>query len=169
MAQAATRVGGHEVADAGGRELVVGAGAAGLAGGLAMAVVLAIGGAIGDADVVAQLRAVGLTFLGPDAADAGAALLAWGLLLHLVVSVLLAIVFAWILPVGFPFGSAAVVGIGYAWVVMAITTSAFLPAVNPTLRDEMTALGGTWVLAHAAFGLALGLGPRLRQRLGAGA
>jgi hypothetical protein len=166
MAHVATRTGsGLEVASGGARELVAAGGAVGLAGGALMAAVLPVGAALAERDPLEQLRAMGLTFLGSEAAGANPGLLAWGLFLHLVVSALLGVVFTSLLPAGFPYGSAAVVGVGYAWVVMAITTSLVVPAANPTLAAHMPALGGTWVIAHAIYGLAVGAGPPLRLRL----
>ena len=58
-----------------------------------------------------------------------------------------------------------VVCIGFACAVMGVMTSAALPAFNPSLRSEMSELGGSWVLAHAVYGVTVGFfGQRLRQR-----
>jgi hypothetical protein len=170
MANAATQAtSGREAGETGGATaLVVAGGGAGLLGGALMMAVLWIGAAWSDRDPdpLEQLRAMGLTFLGSEGVEAaGPGHLAWGLFLHLVVSALLGIVFASILPSGFPYGSAAVVGIGYAGFVLGITTGLVLPALNPTLRAQMPALGGTWVIAHAVYGFAIGVGPWLRGRL----
>jgi hypothetical protein len=54
---------------------------------------------------------------------------------------------------------------------MAVAAALVLPAVNPTLRDHMPALGGSWVIACGLYGAAVGAGPplrlRMRQRLAA--
>jgi hypothetical protein len=164
----AVRTGALERAGGAGRELVVAGAAVGLAGGVLMAAWLVVSAAAAGVSPLGPLRRIGLTFLGPEAVEGDPAVLAFGIFLHLVVSALLGIVFTWILPAGFPWGSAAVVGLGFAWVVMAFATSLVLPAVNPALRAQMPALGGSWVLAHAVYGLAIGAGPRLRAALRAG-
>lgn len=164
----AVRTGELARAGGAGRELVVAGAAVGLAGGVVMAVWLVASAASAGVSPLGPLRRIGLTFLGPEAVEGDPAVLAFGIFLHLVVSALLGILFTWILPAGFPWGSAAVVGLGFAWVAMAFATSLVLPAVNPALRAQMPALGGSWVLAHALYGLVIGAGPRLRAALRAG-
>jgi hypothetical protein len=46
-------------------------------------------------------------------------------------------------------------------------TTSVLPSVNPTMRAEMPAMGGAWVLAYGVFGVALGVIPMLRRRMAA--
>lgn len=169
MGGAATRTGVElEGAGSAARELVVAGAAVGLGGGALMALWLAASAAVVGIPPLSPLRRIGLTFLGPEAVEGDPAVLAFGIFLHLVVSAVLGVVFTWILPTGFPYGGAAVVALGFAWVAMAVATSLVLPAVNPALREQMPALGGSWVAAHAVYGLAVGAGPWLRARLHGG-
>jgi hypothetical protein len=149
-----------------GRELILAGAAVGVGGGLLMAAWLIASAALNDRPPLAQLRAIGATFVPQVPAEVGPGLFVYGLLLHLAVSALLGILFVAMLPRGFPPVSASVAGVGYAWVVMAITTSVILPLVNAEMRAQMRTLGGAWVIAHGLYGLVLGFGPWLRTRLG---
>lgn len=166
MAHAAARVGSElEAGELGARALFLAGAAAGLAGGALMAAALPIGAVLGGQEPLEQLRAMGHTFLGADPGAPAPALVAWGLFVQLVASALLGVLFTALLPAGFPYGSAAIVGVGYAWVAMAIAISLVVPAVNEPLAARMPALGGTWVIAHALYGIGVGAGPALRARL----
>lgn len=144
--------------------LVAGAGM-GVVAGAAMMAWMAVVMAIRDTSPSRPLALVGATLLGPDAADGGAGVLLAGGLLWVVVSAALAIPFSAIASRDFPFASAAIVGIGYSFVVMAIVTMVVLPLVNPLMRAEMRAAGGAWVLGYIIFGVGLGFIPGLRRRI----
>jgi hypothetical protein len=83
------------------------------------------------------------------------------------VAIALALCYAALIPRSFPFVSAAVVGVGYSFVVVAVMTTMVLPSVNPAMRAAMLETDGAWVLAYAAFGLALGSVPWFRQHFSA--
>jgi hypothetical protein len=47
---------------------------------------------------------------------------------------------------------------------MGVMASAIVPAVNPLLKSRFHDLGGTWVVAHAVFGLTAGSVCQLLRR-----
>jgi hypothetical protein len=151
-----------------GRELAVAAGVAGGLGGAVMAVWVTLSAALEELDPLAPLKWMAATVLGPEALEGGAGSAALGGALHLGVSVAVAWLFAAMVPRDYLFGSVALLGVFYALVVLAVMTSLVLPALNPGLQQHMSSLAGAWVLAHAAFGITLGLTPWAR-RLAAGA
>jgi hypothetical protein len=102
-------------------------------------------------------RAIGATFVGAGALEGGAGAVAFGAILHALASAVLGLGFVALFPRDFPRASGAVVGLGYALFAMAIMTSLVVPAVNPAFATAVQPTGGTWVIAHALFGAALGL------------
>jgi hypothetical protein len=110
------------------------------------------------------LALAGATFYGPAALDGGVHVLVAGALLWAAVSALLAFPYGAVVPRDFPFGSAALLGVGYSF-GMVVVVSYVLPGVNPVMQAGMHETGGAWVLAYAVFGVALGLVPALRRRL----
>ncbi len=146
-------------------DLVVAAVAVGLLAGAAMLACAALGAVRAELPASRPLALTAAMFIGGDGLDAGPGAIAAGGLLWAIVSVALALPYAFLLPRDFPFVSAAVVGASYAFVAMAVVTSLVLPRVNPAMRAGMTDFGGAWVLAYAVFGIALGLVPALRRRL----
>jgi len=148
---------------AGWREVILPGIAAGLLGGAAMAAWLTIAAGVAGMAALAPLKAIGLTFAGPGALAEGSALL--GLALHALVSAVLGIVYFAVFPRDLPPGCAAVVGGGYAMFALGIMATVVVPTVNAPFREAMQPIGGSWVVAHVLFGVALGLGPELRRRL----
>ena len=95
----------------------------------------------------------------------GSVPLVYGLALHLLFAGAVGVVLTTLLPPWYEPRFAAAMCVGFALAVMAIMTSFVLPWVNPSLRAEMPTLGGSWVIAHAVYGLSVGaLAQRLRQR-----
>ena len=138
---------------------------AGLLGGVAMAACMAASAVLAGMDPLTPLAPMGDAFVGPLPREPGAARLAYGFALHLIFSGFIGALFTAVFPRDFPPKNALVVGIGLSWTVMALMTSIVLPAYNPSLRSEMSELGGSWVLAHAAYGVTVGFfGQWLRQR-----
>jgi hypothetical protein len=162
MAQVAagTRTVEHE-----GTSVVVAGLVAGVLGGVAMAVFLMIAAALSGYDPLLPLRPLGATFVGPEALSGGHAYLVYGIFVLLAVGALLGILFAALLPPGHRFASGAVIGLGYAWFMMALLVSLVVPAVNPEFRSSSRLLGGSWVIATALYGATFGIVPRLRARL----
>lgn len=111
------------------------------------------------------VAAVAATFLGDSALDGGAAAVLIGAAVWLALSAVLAVVYASLIPRDYPYASAAMMGVGYSFLVMALMTTTVLPAVNPQLRSIMPAIGGAWVLGYLLFGVGLGFIPVIRRRL----
>lgn len=139
--------------------------AAGLLGGLAMAGWMIAIAVIDGMEPLAPLRPMGHTFAGSGPRGEGSAVLLYGLALHLLFSGGVGVLFTALLPRDLEPRFASVLSVGFAFAVMAIMTSSVLPACNPSLRAEMPELGGSWVLAHAAYGATVGFfAQKLRQR-----
>ena len=143
-------------------DLVVGGAGAGSLAGAAMLLWATVSAAFLDLSPAHPLELTGATFIGSEALDGVPAML-YGLLLWAVVSAALGIVYAALIPRDFPFDGAALLGVGYSFVVLAMMTSVVLPGVNPDLHAELPAMGGSWVIAYVVFGVLLGLAPVLRR------
>ncbi|HET7755434.1 MAG TPA: hypothetical protein VFK85_16135 [Anaeromyxobacteraceae bacterium] len=139
----------------------------GLFAGAAMMAFAAVAAAIGGLPSSRPLELVAATFADRDAVavDANAVALATGALLWAAVSAALGLLYAATVPSDFRFPSAAIMGIGFSCILIAIMTSLVLPSVNPAMRAGMPEMGGAWVLAYAVFGAALGVIPMLRRRM----
>jgi hypothetical protein len=148
----------------GDRELLAGV-TGGLLSGAAMLAWLAASAASAGLPATRPLALAAATFLGEDAVDGGAGAVLLGALLWAVVSVVFALPWTLLVPRDFPFPSAAILGVGYMLIVLGLTVSWALPAVNPTMRAAMRDLGGAWAIAYGLFGLGLGFVPLLRRRL----
>jgi hypothetical protein len=146
-------------------DTVAGGVGAGLIAGAAMIAVAMVSAARADLAPARPLELVGATFVGREGLEAGAPALLYGALLWVVVSVALGLLFAAMIPRDFPPVSAAILGLGYSLLVLAIMSSVVLPWVNPTMRAAMPEMGGAWVIAYVVFGLALGSVAPLRQWL----
>lgn len=110
------------------------------------------------------LRPLGATFRGEDAVLGGPGSFLYGLAVLVLVSAAFGLLFAALLPPDYEPAGTAMIGMGYGLFLMAVLTSSVLPEVNPLLRARMPALGGSWVLAAAIWGAALGFVPTLRRR-----
>jgi hypothetical protein len=147
------------------KEVLVAGMALGAIGGAAMLAWLMIDAALHHASPLTPLRLFGGTLLGPEALTGGVGSLLPGLLLHLVISAVLGLPFAALVPRNFPVAAAAVLGIGYAFAVMVLMTAYIVPAANPLLDEHMASFGGAWVLGRALYGAMLGFAPALRRHL----
>jgi hypothetical protein len=141
----------------------------GIAGGVGMVVVATAGAAWQDLPALHALGMIGESFVGPDGLAGGGARLAFGAVVHLATAAALGVVFAGTLSRDFPTASALVVGQGFALFTIMFLMPLVVPWANPGFRGGMQAMGGTWVLAHAVFGFAVGLAPALRRSLVHGA
>jgi hypothetical protein len=139
--------------------------AAGLAGGVVMMLLITVSAALAGMPALHPLGVIGASLLGPEALDGGPAHVAYGTILHVLVSCSFGVLFAAMIPRDFPVASAAMVGAGSAILIIGVMMSLVVPPINPMFRSEMQPIGGTWVIAHAAFGATLGLAPALRRRL----
>jgi hypothetical protein len=137
----------------------------GLFAGAAMMAFAVIAAASAGLTPSRPLELVAATFVGRAALEGGAIVLFSGALLWAAVSAALGLLYAVVVPSNFTFSSAAVMGVGYAFFLIAIMTTSVLPRVNPTMRAEMPEMGGAWVLAYAVFGVALAVIPMMRRRM----
>jgi hypothetical protein len=147
------------------RHEVLGSGSlCGIVGGVAMVGVAMIGATSQGMTAGHPLQVIGESFVGPEALD-GAAKIAFGALVHAVTSVAFGILFAAIVPRDFPMASAIGVGVGLALLTLMFMMSLVVPWASPGFRRGMQDIGGSWVIAHAVFGVALGTNPALRRWL----
>jgi hypothetical protein len=141
---------------------------AGIAGGLfaggAMMAFVAAAAAAAGLPPTRPLELAAATFAGRAALEGGVVVLLAGALLWAVVSAALGLLYAAVVPADFPLPSAAMVGLGYSFFLIAIVTPVVLPRLNPVMRAEMPEMGGAWVLAYGVFGVALAIVPWLRRR-----
>jgi hypothetical protein len=138
--------------------------AAGLLAAVAMMAFLAAVAAL-DGSALDPLRAVGTSFRGSDPSTAGALPVLWGLVLHLAVGAAFGLAFTVVAPRDTTGPAGAVLGAGYALIVMAFALPFVVPALAPGLHARMPAHGGSWVIAHTLFGAVAGLGPALGRRI----
>jgi hypothetical protein len=146
------------------QQWLVGGATSGLLGGAVMALFLMLAAGVAGTPWLQPLAAVGTTLVGAEAPGAGSA--AWGAALHALTSVALGLGFAAIVPRDLPPVSAAVVGAGYAFFAMGIMASLVVPLVSPAFATAAQPAGGAWVVAHALFGMALGLSWARRRQAG---
>lgn len=129
---------------------------AGLAGGAAMAVLLAVFSVREELPALHAFRVIGDVVAGADAA--------LGLAVHAATSAALGVLLAWIVPRDFPAASSAGVAAGYALFVMGFMVGVIVPWFHDGFVRDLHEIGGTWVGAHAVYGVVLGVGlARLRR------
>ncbi len=138
----------------------------GVLGGLAMLGVAGIAAALQDLDPLRSLELVGETFVGPEALGRGAKI-ALGALIHLAVAASFGVLFAALVPREYAAGSAMGLGVGFGLFAAGLMMTVIVPWVNPGFREGIQVIGGSWVVAHAVFGLVLGAAPSIRRRLSA--
>lgn len=139
--------------------------ASGLLGGAAMAVFVLLAAAAAGMDPLLPMKAIGATFVGPEALRAGAGIVAWGVLLHAATSAAFGVLFVALFPLDLRPLGAGVLGAGYAMFVLGVMAAGVAPAVNAHFRAAAQPMGGSWVVAHVIFGCALGLSAaRLARR-----
>lgn len=124
---------------------------AGLAAGSAMALYVIAAALLAGQPALLAFRAIAEGTPGLAVDSPGAALA--GVLVHAAVSAGLGVAYAGIIPRDFPPACAAGIGVGYALFVMGLFVG-FLPAA---FVWELHAIGGSWVAAHAIYGVVLGL------------
>jgi hypothetical protein len=134
--------------------------ASGVLGGIVMAAVSAIGAALQGDDPALSLAAIGETLAG---GGAGGVKIAIGALLHLATCAAIGIFFAAVVPREFPTACAMGLGVGIALFTAGAMMATIVPWANPGFRERIQVIGGTWTIAVAAFGAALGSAPFLRR------
>ena len=140
-----------------------GALAAGIFSGLLAGAVMAafmVAAASGAGMPPAELpKAIGTTFVGAGALGE-TALIVYATALHALASVVVGLAYAAVVPRDLPPASAAVLGLGYALFVAGIMASLVLPTVNPGFLEHVQPVGGSVVIGHVLYGIALGLSHR---------
>ena len=144
--------------------------ASGLLAGAVMAGTLMLAASSTGMDVLHPMRAIGATFVGPEALQGDMGIVAYGALLHATMSIAFGLLFVAVFPVDLRPLEAVVIGSGYAMFVLGFMAAAVVPSANGSFRVEMQPIGGAWVTAHALYGCALALvASRLGGRRSAGA
>jgi hypothetical protein len=146
-------------------ELLASGAVCGIAGGVIMIAIAAAGAQSEGLAPAHALRTIGESFVGVGAFETEGARIAFGAVVHLAVSATFGVLAASLLPRDFEVASGVGVGVGFALFALGLMMSLIVPWANPGFRSGMQDIGGTWVLAHAAFGVAVGLAPVLRRRL----
>jgi hypothetical protein len=141
--------------------------AAGLIGGAAMAAWAVGAAAARGVDWTVPLQLIGTPLAGRLPLLPAGAGWAFGLALHLTVSAFLGLLFAALLPHTRSAGVTLLLAVGYALLVMVVSTGLVLPVVNPPLRAAVRAMTGSWLVEHLLFGASLALVPALRPRFSA--
>jgi hypothetical protein len=148
-----------------GHEVLVSGILSGIAGGVAMLGVAMIGAESQGIEPMHPVKVIGETFVGPGAFDGEATKIAFGAFVHLVVSGAFGLLVASVVPRDFPAASAVGVGVGFALFGLMFMMTLVVPWANPGFRGNMQDVGGTWIVAHAVFGVVLGTTPALRRWL----
>jgi hypothetical protein len=135
----------------------------GVAGGAAMLAVAMVGATLQELPVLHLLDVTGESLVRPGAFDGASTKLTFGALVHLGASIGWGILLAAIVPRDFPTASALGVGVGLALLALMFMMSLVVPWANPAFRSGMQDIGGSWVIAHAVYGLVLGMAPAFRR------
>lgn len=136
---------------------------AGMVGGILYAS-FAMGTSImNGADILSPFRLTGAALIGAGALDGGTGVVIYGLLLHVLTSIVWGTVFAAILPHEASLAATMVAGLIYGLVVMLVMLYLVLPIANPVMRE---AVDGTtsFTMEHLIYGGSLSLVPMLRSR-----
>jgi hypothetical protein len=148
-----------------GRGIVLGGIISGVIAGIVMAMFAMGYAAMMGMGLLTPLRLIGATLFGVDALIGGGIVLMASLIIHMMVSAVLGIIFAALLPRTAGAGKAAILGVVYGIVVWAVNTYITLPIVNPTMSARIPIMAGAFWFEHVLFGAFLGTAPALVRRL----
>lgn len=109
---------------------------------------------------------VGATFEGPEALIGGTGVVFWGLGVHLTVSVILGILYAFMVRPEVQNMTSLFGGIVYGMAILAMMTYVVLPWANPVLHQRVWMMPASWFFTHALFGLGVASVPMLERHLG---
>ena len=141
----------------------------GLIGGLMMAVWAAMATLAMGLGPLEFPQLIGATFRGADALLTPMGVtVAYGVLLHLVVSAGLGCLFASMVQRGTPKGLAALGGVAFALGVFVMMVFVLVPVVNPQLSHHIAMMPFTLLLMHMLYGACVGLAPMLRRNFARG-
>jgi hypothetical protein len=146
-------------------ETLVAGAAAGVAGGVAMAIwSMAYAAAVGLGAMM-PLKLIGSTFRGADALVGGTGTVLWGLGVHVATAAVFGMLFSMRVPRAASVAGTFVGGVAYALGLLLVMTFVVMPAVDPTMFPRVALIPGAWFVGHVLFGAALALVPLLRERL----
>lgn len=143
------------------RDTVIVGAVAGIAAGLAMSLWAMLTSIWHGVGLLASFELIGATFMGSGPIDAGLGTIAYGLVVHTLMSAALGVLFTVLLPQDIPCRHACLAGLVYGLAVMLAMTFVITPIVNPVMREAVTLLPKSWLIQHALFGVSLGLVPLL--------
>jgi len=136
---------------------------AGLIGGIVMAMFMMIVTALTGMGFLAPLYAIAATFNHAWAMTKGfdlAAILV-GLMLHMVNSAVFGLIFAllgaWLLPRALALPAAAMAGMVWGLILLAINQLIVLPLVDAPMAVATNGIFGWWLVGHLMFGVVLGV------------
>lgn len=109
---------------------------------------------------------LGATLEGPQALIGGTGVVLWGLSVHLAVSVILGILYAFMVRPEVQNITSLFGGIVYGMAILAVMSYAVLPWANPVLHQRIWMMPTSWFFTHALFGLGVASVPMLERRLG---
>jgi len=157
---------------AGNLEVIEAGAAAGLIGGVAMALFATIWAAAAGLGFWSPVEAIAATVLHSGALVHGASGVVIGLAFHLVVSMFFGILFAMLVPSTVAPAPALAFGLAMGVATLIVMTLFIVPVVNPSLRSALmwgSAPGSLPVSAafamHLLYGVGLSFAPALRRRL----
>lgn len=104
-------------------------------------------------------KMIAATFLGVDALVGGAGAVILGVIVHLIVSAILGLIFAFLTPRIISASSDFGLGIVFGVVVWAVMTFIVLPLINDVMRDRVALMPFAWFIEHLVFGGSLALTP----------
>lgn len=109
---------------------------------------------------------LGATFEGPQALVGGPGVVLWGLSVHLAVSVILGILYAFMVRPEVQNITSLFGGIVYGMAILAVMTYVVLPWANPVLHQRVWMMPTSWFFTHALYGLGVASVPMLERHLG---
>jgi len=104
-------------------------------------------------------KMIAATFLGVDALVGGAGAIILGVIIHLIVSALFGLLFAFLTPRIISASSDFGLGIIYGVIIWAVMTFIILPIGNEVMRDRVALMPFAWFVQHLVFGGSLALTP----------
>ncbi|HEY1959736.1 MAG TPA: hypothetical protein VGH28_29205 [Polyangiaceae bacterium] len=153
-------------------EIIESGAAAGLIGGVAMALFATIWAGAAGLGFGSPLQSIAATVLHSSGLVHGATGIVIGLAFHLIVSMLFGIIFAWLVPSTVAPMPALAFGLAMGVATLIVMTLFIVPVVNPSIRSALiwgSAPGSLPVAAafamHLLYGVGLSFAPGLRRRL----
>lgn len=135
----------------------------GLIGGVLMAAYAMAAGVVLKQGAFAIPKLIGATFRGPEALLSGPGTIAWGIVLHLIVSAAFGVLFATLVRRDTPRPASMLAGIAFALGLFVMMMFVVVPVTNPVMANRVSMMIGTTLVMHLLYGIGLGLAPTLRR------